>query len=345
MADDVFDPLALTSAASLNQLLVTEEVPGDIAGRRAGDVCSRDALLELATTSGLTEVRPDRLMDDLATALACGEPATADMARVALVAFGHRLGALVVTLRSSRTAADQALSAERRAYLSHWLRVQSLWLAGGLVSGPAGDIVVDAARGAAARSERPCRIERAAHPELGPLVGAALHLPPTTDRAIVADLGHTHIKSAVVSCRAGAVTHIRLLPPRPAPPHGDPSAVADAVTSALAAGLTAGHFLRPGDVPALVSVAAYVRGGVPIDDDRGAYDRLGSHRAGLERRLLGATGLGVSLEFVHDGTAAAAVSGEANSATITAGSWLGVGFLPDPPPPLLGLARELEIER
>jgi hypothetical protein len=46
----------------------------------------------------------------------------------------------------------------------------------------------------------------------------------------------------------------------------------------------------------------------------------------------------VTVEFVHDGTAAAVTAGTANSATITAGTWLGSGFRPVHAPPSLDLA-------
>lgn len=61
----------------------------------------------------------------------------------------------------------------------------------------------------------------------------------------------------------------------------------------------------------------------------------------LRGRLSAAAGTDVTLEFVHDGTAAAATAGSVNSATITAGTGLGSGFRPVQAPPSLHLAPDL----
>ncbi len=51
------------------------------------------------------------------------------------------------------------------------------------------------------------------------------------------------------------------------------------------------------------------------------------------------------MSFVHDGTASAAAVGSPNSATITVGTWLGVGFVPDAAPHLFDLAPGLRVTR
>lgn len=65
-------------------------------------------------------------------------------ASAALVIFGRRLGALIATLRDPRTRDEQA-GTRGRAYLSYWLTVDSVWLAGGLLAGRFGHIITGAA--------------------------------------------------------------------------------------------------------------------------------------------------------------------------------------------------------
>ena len=91
----------------------------------------------------------------------------------------------------------------------------------------------------------------------------------------------------------------------------------------------------------VVSVASYVSAGAPADDGRGIYGCLANRVTSLRSRLSAVTGTDVTLEFVHDGTAAAATAGSVNSATITAGTWLGTGFRPAQAPPSLDIAPDM----
>jgi hypothetical protein len=59
MGDASFDPLGLTAEASLNQVVIGDCGCPEVAGMRAGQACSRDAMLALATERGLT-VSPPR---------------------------------------------------------------------------------------------------------------------------------------------------------------------------------------------------------------------------------------------------------------------------------------------
>jgi hypothetical protein len=75
------------------------------------------------------------------------------------------------------------------------------------------------------------------------------------------------------------------------------------------------------------SVASYLDGGAPVADGRSIYGGIAPQRI---RHLLGeATGVDMSVEFVHDGTASACGVGDPSpSAVVTMGTWLGVGFTP-----------------
>ena len=173
---------------------------------------------------------------------------------------------------------------------------------------------------------------------------------------MVADLGHTSIKTAIADRDATTLTGLRLLETRAAPSgrlpsgmptYGRPSAgeVHEAVAAALSrAAQRAGKItVRPGPVRVIASVASYVHAGVPLDDGRGIYGTLAGQLAWLRGRIEAAASADATVTFIHDGTAAAATAGALRSGTITAGTWLGGGFRPAHAPPLLDLAPRLQI--
>jgi hypothetical protein len=337
-----FDPLALTAEASLNQVVIGDFGCPEVAGMRAGQACSREAMLALATERGLTGLRPGKLSDDIAAAAASTRAKRA--ATAALVTYGRRLGALIATLRDPRTPGEQARTPARHACLSYWLTVDSIWLGGGLLAGRCGPVILTGAQAGAAAAARPCRVALTPYPAIAPLLGAALRVPATGAGEVitVADLGHTSIKAAIAERHATTLTSFRLLGACPAPSGRSAGEVADAVSDALARAVKhaaadprACRVLR-----VVVSVASYVSAGAPADDGRGIYGCLANRVTSLRSRLSAVTGTDVTLEFVHDGTAAAATAGSVNSATITAGTWLGSGFRPAQAPPSLDLAPD-----
>jgi len=345
-----FDPLNLTADASLNQVVTGAAGGPGVAGLRAGLTCSRDALLALAAGHGLAGLPADRLADGLASAVE--DPAThaGRAAAATLAEFGRRLGALIATLRDPATPGKQGRTLVRRACLAYWLEVDSIWLGGGLLAGRCGPAILAAAQAAASTAVRPCRLALTPQPALAPLLGAARHAPAgrageVTAVTVVADLGHTSIKTAIAERAGPALTGLRLLEPCAAPSGRPPAEVHEAVAAALsrAAQRAAEATARPGPVRVIASVASYVHAGVPLDDGRGIYGTLAGQLAWLRARIEAAASADVTVTFIHDGTAAAATAGALRSGTITAGTWLGGGFRPAHAPPLLDLAPNLKI--
>ena len=345
-----FDPLNLTADASLNQVVTGAAGGPGVAGLRAGLTCSRDALLALAAGHGLAGLPADRLADGLASAVA--DPAThaGRAAAATLAEFGRRLGALIATLRDPATPGKQGRTLVRRACLAYWLEVDSIWLGGGLLAGRCGPAILAAAQAAASTAVRPCRLALTPQPALAPLLGAARHAPAgrageVTALTVVADLGHTSIKTAIAERAGPALTGLRLLEPCAAPSGRPPVEVHEAVAAALsrAAQRAAEATARPGPVRVIASVASYVHAGVPLDDGRGIYGTLAGQLAWLRARIEAAASADATVTFIHDGAAAAATAGALNSGTITVGTWLGGGFRPAHAPPLLDLAPNLKI--
>ena len=217
MGDAGFDPLNLDADASLNQVVIGAAGGPGVAGLRAGLACSRDALLALAAGHGLAGLPADRLADGLA--LAAADPATraGRAAAATLAEFGRRLGALIATLRDPATPGKQGRTLVRRACLAYWLEVDSIWLGGGLLAGRCGPAIMAAAQAAvqaaASTAARPGRLSLTPQPALAPLLGAARHASAASSQEItvVADLGHTSIKTAIADRDATTLTGLRLL--------------------------------------------------------------------------------------------------------------------------------------
>jgi hypothetical protein len=345
MASTVFDPQELTIDASLNHVIIGKVGFADIAGMQAQDVCSRDAFHALAADLGLGGLRPDQLSDDLATAVASTDAATAQAAATALRTYGLRLGALIATLRDPATADQQADTPARHAFLAHWLTIDSIWLAGGLFAGMCGQVILEGVRAGAAAAARPCPVTLTPYPTLAPLLGAARHAYDTAaDEVIaVADLGHTSIKTAVAEHSAMALRKLKLLNAHAAPPRRSRDDVEDAVSDALTTLVKRAAGAEHRRVRLVISVASFVTAGTPVDDGQGVYGCLANRSATLARRIAEDNGVDANLEFVHDGTAGASTASSPNSATITAGTWLGVGFQHSGGRPLLDLPPELQV--
>lgn len=332
-----FDPQRLTSDASLQRVVIgaLPGVPADIAARPASDVCSRDALARLVLdTPGLPAPEHDRLGDQLTELRSSPDAATRKLAGQVLRAYGSRLGALLATLKHSATPTQQGGTPVRRAYFEHWLGIERVWLGGGLLtSAGAGDILAGAQH-LLSRSGTVMELRVAQWPRVLPLLGAARLCEPHDGRALVADAGHSTIKTAVAVIDGGVLAALETLGARPAPRHGGGRAEASLVAALVAA---AGALGRGPECQhrVVVSVASYIDGGSPVDDGRSIYGGIAPGRIG--QSLAAALGEDMSVEFVHDGSASASgIADPGLSAVVTIGTWLGIGFTASNRPLLSG---------
>lgn len=141
------------------------------------------------------------------------------------------------------------------------------------------------------------------------------------------------------------LTGLRLIDARAAPSRRSPDEVEDAIADALADIVRHAARTRSRRVRVMVSIASCVTAGVPVDEGVSVYGSLASRAPSLRSRITADSGADAILEFVHAEPAAASAAGSANSTTITAGTWLGVGFQPAQAGPLLELAPDLRIGR
>ena len=325
---EVFDPRRLTGEASLQRVVIAPSpgAPSDIAGRPASEVCSRDALVGLMLDApGLPAAEPERLADQLGELRSSADDTLREIAGGVLRAYGVRLGALLATLKSPRTLAQQGATAVRRAYLEHWLGMERVWLGGGLLVGDGAGDVLAGAQQLLSRAGMVLDVRVGRTPAVLPLLGAARMVGRQDGRALVVDAGHSSIKAAVAVVEGGALAALELLPPAPAPLPSSPDSAEAALVTALVTFAEAVEIT--GDGPVVVSVASYLDNGAPVDDERSIYGGL---TADSIRHLVAArTGEDMRVVFVHDGSASAlGVADPEPSAVVTVGTWLGIGFTP-----------------
>jgi len=336
-ANQVFDPRRLTADASLQRVIIAAlpGVPAEIAGRPASEICSRDALARLVSdTADLPAAEPERLGDQLAELRSSPDAATRDLPGRTLRAYGARLGALLATLKHPSAPSQQDATRARCAYLEHWLGIERVWLGGGLLAAAGAADILAGAQRFLSRSGTVLELRVGRSPAVLPLLGAARLGQPHDGSALVADAGHSTIKTAVAVIDRGALTALETQPARPVSLAGGLPALEAALVAAL---VTAAGAL--GDGPrhrrVVVSVASYLDGGAPVDDGRSIYGGMTPQR--VRSLLAEATGDDMSFEFVHDGTASACGVGDpSRSAVVTIGTWLGVGFTPANRPLLPG---------
>jgi hypothetical protein len=202
------------------------------------------------------------------------------------------------------------------------------------------------------------RLRRAPFAPHLPLIGAARHTPAGTSRALVFDFGTTWVKRAAVTLIDGAIMRVTILPPiespcRPVhaaesinlpalPPVAEQlNGMADMIAATWLAERDAG---RTPDCHILVALACYVSGGEPIPGDLGCFGRLPSPGPALAKRLRRTLAAPVTVQLLHDASAAASFFAGANrTAVITCGTALGIGF-PPPADGLRPLASRLEVQ-
>ena len=337
-AGQVFDPQRLTSDASLQRVVIgaLPGVPTDIAASPASDVCSRDALARLVLdTPGLPAPEPQRLGDQLTELRSSPDPATRKLASRVLRAYGSGLGALLATLKHPATPTQQGGTPVRRAYLEHWLGIERVWLGGGLLASAGAEDILAGAQQLLSRAGTVLELRVARCSRVLPLLGAARLSEPHEGRALVADAGHSTIKTAVAVVDGGALAALETLGARPAPGHGGGPAAESSLVAALVAAVGALGGGPGCHHRVVVSVASYLDEGAPVNDGRSIYGGISPVR--ICQLLTASTGNDLSVDFVHDGSASAlGIADPGLSAVVTIGTWLGIGFTPSDRPLLPG---------
>jgi len=301
------DPCRLAPLASINRVRLD--------GRPARELLSSGALAELAAQAGLRPDGPVRSYLD--RCLAGRDPVARAAAEAVADRFGRRLGRLLAILRSGDRTARPEWDA---TWWDRWAATSTVWLGGGLAGGPFGARVAARAGDLAGPS---CRVAVPADPGDLPLLGAAWRARRPAGPALLLDFGHTLVKRAVAGYAGGRLTGLRRLPTAPAPDDdAGGEALAQGVAGVLADAWAAAG--RPAG-PVVAAMAAYVLDGQPVRTPLGTYARLADVSDDVPGWL--AARVGVPVELVHDGTAAAhALPPDRHAVVVLLGTSLGVGF-------------------
>ena len=350
------DPQRLTPSVSLNRVRLVD-LPGlavdtNVKGKTGFDLVSAVALARLIRQhAGSLQLDPNLNDDALRLALDSCFVSPDATVRAAADAIGRRigrnLGYILLTLKRGDAVNRAARTEWDDSYWHHWGRIKRVWLGGGLVGGRLGPVARDSALtiiGEANVGDYTLQISP--HAPILPLVGAAAYAPPTCKTALVFDFGQTMIKRAWAVYEDGELTELHRLPSHPTGwteierASDDPAQQATRFFGRMVS-IIAATWHRAGMLPGspiLTSVAAYVQDGHPMLAQGGAYGQLRhitDHlQTELARRVGAHLGVGIDVLLIHDGTAAATTfAGTKNTAVITVGTAMGIGF----PPPADGL--------
>jgi hypothetical protein len=336
-----FDPHDLSSVTGLNRVIVAD-LPGledDVRGKRGYELVSAHALCQLIRPHAAELGLPADALDNerLLPVLfdRCFESddgpvrALADSIRDRYV---RNLAYLLLTLKRGDPA-NRAIRPEVHAsYWDYWGQIQTIWLAGGLLSGHLRDGLIERlARHFEEVNTSAPELHISLYPESAVLVGAACSIDADGERALVLDFGGSYVKRAVATYKGRELTELRRLPALPAQfmQEGETRALFGFMVDTIAQ--TVQEIEPPVSSVVPVSIAAYVQGGQPHEHQHGAYanlralsdnaETLLSHEVSdrLNRRI--------SIRLLHDGTAAAsAFPADGHTAVITLGTALGLGF-------------------
>jgi hypothetical protein len=353
---------------SLNRVVVADlpgvELPGGVKGKLAYELVSAQRLTQMireqATALRLDSAESDhRLRLAFDACLVSTDPIVRGAALEIARTLGCNLGYVLLTLKRGDAVNRFARPEWCEYHWARWGSIERVWLGGGLISGNlGGEMVVHAARLMQESGYADFTVKVAPFAAELPLIGAARHLPPDVNSAVVLDFGSSRIKSARVSLRQGWVVALRRFPSLPVrwpsvnslddttPERvqllidGMTSTIADAWRRARAEGVSVSRMIP-------VCLAAYVAGGNPLRAQAGVYmqTNLITHdlEGELSRRVSARLRHLVRVRLFHDGTAAASnYAGERRSAVITLGTALGIGF-PDDEGDLRGIHTDFHV--
>ena len=264
------------------------------------------------------------------------DPARAGGARAVAEAIADDIADILWTLR--RGGGPAVRPDWTAAQWEYWRGVDSFCLAGGLLSGRLGEIVVDRVRLACAgRGLGGARVRLAPHPGLVSLLGAARYAARRETEALVVDFGHSYIKRGALRWEAGRPY---CMCSKPSPRSGPSDFPVRRGRAAGGCGAARPHGpgprgLGPADRCGLPD-GHRQRGKLCQDGcvvERGGYGKLRLLGARYDRVLQDALsarlGRPVNVHLLHDGTAGAyGVQGAywRHEAFIGFGTSLSVGF-------------------
>jgi hypothetical protein len=244
---------------------------------------------------------------------------------------GRRLGYLLATLKRGDEINRQARGEWRPEHWEFWASIKEIRLGGGLVSGRAAShIKTSAIRGLEEAGVISLSVKIAEFPSKLPLIGVARSLNPSREAALVFDFGQSWIKRALAFYRDGELNSLKILKPIPSRIFDDFKQGGSLYRNAIEVPINTLHEAHragynPGEEIG-ISLARYIKDERPLELwDPVDYD----FREEVSREISRELGRPVTLQIIHDGSAAARVyAGNKDTAVLMLGTALGTGFPP-----------------
>ena len=267
------------------------------------------------------------------SALRNGDPDACEI----LLRRGRALGYLLLMLRYGRPGPDSPRPEWQDAHWDHWNSIREIWLGGGQTAGIMGNLLVEGAVPVLERFAPDVSLDLSPYGSVAVMVGMARFAPLPAGAMLVADFGHTTVKTAIARFRDGLLMSLKAVEKQEAPcldelgPQMRFEWMLDLLEGRWRQGQEAG---LPMSEVIGVSLACYLRDGHPLTLNRGCYDGLGELAPNLRDHfselLSQRLTRSIQVSLQHDGRAAAAtISGRRNVAFLTLGTSLGNGFPPE----------------
>ncbi len=320
------DPYNLTPTAGINRvkLMSAPGLPGTWQGQTAYQVMGRDSLVRhIGEAFPDLASQPDPVPDFIQQYLAQSHPAAVTIADD----MGRALGYLLLMLKRAEPVNYVARPEWDESYWAHWSSIQHIIFGGGLMASLLGRHMLAQV---SEMLDGLMSFSIANYPTALPLIGAARMITAAQDSSWIFDFGGTNIKRAHAVYTNGTLTKLEQLSSILIPVFVE----ADALFNFLVQAITSTISTQDPNETLFInaSIANYVHDCQLAPDT--PYSRLSSLGSNICQMVSEAVSLPmgnpIKTTFVHDGTAAAkAYAGAVDTAVITVGTALGIGF---PPP-------------
>ncbi len=336
---------------SMNQVRIIDlpglAVPNWVRGQTGFQLLSSFALrqrIEAAAAQLQLDPKDPHLLQKYDECLTTVSPQVRSSAEIIAEDYGRSLAYLLLTLKRGDAINQQARPDWQPVHWAFWQQIGTVWLGGGLLSGNLGQTAVPLARDLIQQSGFPdFQLHLASNGRQLPLLGMGRMAPRGTTTMLLFDFGQTAVKRAIAHYQDLQLTQLELIPNLPVPCENvlQPSLelaeialFADWLLDLLATTWQETAVAYPDlSNTVAVSLACYLLDGQPRPEDVGCYGRLQFLTTQLDQfltegftRRLEQT---ASVNLWHDGQAAAlSQAGMTQTAVLTFGTAIGVGFPP-----------------
>ncbi len=323
------DPYHLTPSAGINRikLISVPNLPEEWKGKSAYQIMGRESLVEriIVCFPELAELI-DPIPAFCEHYLAQNNPLAESLANE----MGRALGYLLLTIKLGERANGETRPEWDDTYWAHWAGIQQIIFGGGLMASLLGTYMI---RQATHMLQGLIALRIAPYPTVLPLIGISRMAEPL----YVFDFGGTNVKRAHPVYEDGVLIRLEQLPSIQVPKFDEANDLFAFMASTVASTIPKTHETRQ-EVTIHISLANYVNGcQLAPDHPYGRLKVLGEDTCQLlSEAICQQIGRTVQVVLAHDGTSAAKVfAGEQNTAVITVGTALGIGF----PPPVSDLRK------